>query len=119
VTSSADLPPWLVAMLYVLADRLAPMLASELTRAPERNLYTSEDLPRDCRTRRTFAEQCKRIPEAAKRGRTWAVPRAAWDEHRTRRRGNARPVEASAPTTASLDTRATALLRAAGLRVVR
>ena len=113
-----DLPPWLVAIVSLLADRLAPMVAAELARAPERNVYTSEDLPRDCRTRRTFAEQCKRIPEATKRGRMWTVPRSGWEAHRTRRRG-ARIVEGGAHVAPDLAARADALLAKAGLRVVR
>lgn len=104
-------------LLGVVLDLLADKLAARIGVVRERDVYTSEDLPPDCRTRRAFAEKCRRIPEAEKRGRTWVVVRAAWEAHRRTRRGAA--IATVAMTTAPpLTAKADALLARAGLRAV-
>lgn len=106
----------LAGFLALLRDAVREAVREELGRG-ERDTYTSLALPPDCPSRRTFAEWCRRLPEAERRGREWSIPRAVWEARRVRRRGSAPIVEQSAAT--SLDARADALLARAGLRVVR
>lgn len=69
--------------------------------------YTSTSLPPDVCTRATFARQCRAIGEAQRIGRTWSVPRDAWERARRCRRPR--------PTTTNEDN----LREALGLRAVR
>jgi hypothetical protein len=101
------------AAIDVLLDEIARRLAVRLDLAREREVYTSDRLPPDCRTRRRFAECCRRIPEARKMGRAWAVSREAWERARARR-----PPTAPPPETTSIDDDADRLLTRAGLRIV-
>ncbi len=107
--------PDVLAILDYIADRIADRVLERR----EREVYTSDDLPRDCRSRRSFAERCRQIPEAEKRGRTWSVPRDAWERFRLARRGAAVAKPGAVVTAdASLDAAAARLLNRAGLRIV-
>ncbi len=110
-------PPDLLAMLRALfREDVRAVVREELGRG-DPDTYTSARLPPNTTSRR-FRELAPRIAGAVKRGRVWIVPVRAWNEYRTRRRGVARTVEASAAT-ADLDRQADELLAASGLRVVR
>jgi hypothetical protein len=49
-------------------------------------VYTSRHLPPDVPSRTLFARACRSIPEARRQGKTWIVPRAAWERARRPRR---------------------------------
>lgn len=92
-----------------VADRVAEKLQSRLA-APS-SVYTSAQLPPDVKTRERFNRLAKSIPGARRDGRTWIVPKTAWEAFRTRR------VAAEPPAAAAADD-ADELLAAAGLRPV-
>jgi hypothetical protein len=107
-------PDLLGAVLDLLADRIAQRIAS----APERERYSSRELPPRT-TRRRFSELCRSggVADARRDGRDWTCSRAAWESARSRRPSTAtRP--GAAPST-TLNARASELLARAGLRVVR
>jgi len=111
VTSPPDL---LGAVLDALADRIAARIAT----APERERYSSRELPPRT-SRRRYAEVCRsgRVPDARHIGRDWECSRAAWDAARSRRRATPTTGTEPAPST-TLDARAAELLARAGLRVI-
>jgi hypothetical protein len=49
-------------------------------------VYTSRQLPPDVPSRTLFARACREIAEARRHGKTWTVPRAAWERARRPRR---------------------------------
>ncbi len=103
-------------LLALLREAVRDAVRDELRADTE--TYDSRRLPPDCRTGRRFAEECRKIPEATKLGRVWTVPGAAWEAHRTRRRGAAVRSEGSPPASTSLVEQADRLLARSGLRVV-
>jgi hypothetical protein len=105
-------PDLLGALLDLLADRIAARIKT----GPERERYTSRELPPRT-TRRRFAEVCRsgRVFDARREGQDWTCSRQAWESARARRPASPPPTSRE---TQSLDARATELLSRAGLRVV-
>jgi hypothetical protein len=65
-----------------IASRVARLLSARPSLEPhaeDPDSYSSLALPPDCTTRRVFADVCRGIPSATKRGKTWMVSRADWD----------------------------------------
>jgi hypothetical protein len=106
--------PTLDDALDVILDTLAAKLAERLDLTREREVYTSDRLPPDCRTRRRFAEICRSgaVVGARREGRCWICSRQAWERARARR------PPAPATTTARIDDDADRLLSRSGLRVI-
>jgi hypothetical protein len=117
MSGSDDRERVLVA-IEVLLERLAIDVVARL-REGERETYDSERLPPRCRSRRRFARICRQIPEAYLEGRSWVCPRDVWDAARCRKRAEQPPAVSASVRPANLAGRADALLRRAGLRVVR
>jgi hypothetical protein len=108
-------PDVLAGLLVLLRDVVREAVREELRADTE--TFDSRRFPPDCGTARRFAEECRKIPEATKRGRVWIVPKCAWEAHRTRRRGSSSRTEV-APVSTPLTEQADRLLVRAGLRVV-
>ena len=108
-----------VGDLGMLLDALADRIARRIATRPERETYSSRELPPRC-SRRRFAELCRsgRIDGAHREGRDWICTRQAWEAARSRKPNGAAPVAAAIGST-SLVARADALLERSGLRVVR
>jgi hypothetical protein len=102
-------------LLGALLDAVADRIARRIATAPERERYSSRELPPRT-TRRRFAEVCRsgRVLDARRIGHEWECSRAGWEAARARR-----PTKPpAAPDRRPLAARADALLTRAGLRVV-
>ena len=62
------------------------LIREELRLQTPGDTYSSTSLPPDCPSKRRFAEVARTMPTAAKRGKTWVVPRADWEALRHRPR---------------------------------
>jgi hypothetical protein len=105
--------PTLDAALGAILDVLAAKLAERLDRGPDREEYSSRDLPPRT-SRRRFAEICRSgvVADARRIGRDWVCSRRAWEASRARRAPTA------VATTQPLDSSVDELLSRAGLRLV-
>lgn len=106
------LPELVATLADEIADRVARRLEAKLGTREE---YTSRALPPGV-SRARFVRVAPTIPGARREGRTWIVPRAAWEAARTGRRGEAARAVASVP---AADVEADELLVEAGLRPTR
>ena len=99
-------------ILDALAELLAERVAAKLQPKPvDAGVYSSEQLPPDCPSRKRFHVVVRAIPGAEKRGRAWFVPADAWRAARVKR-----TVEPNAaPTADNVD----AIIAAAGFRRTR
>lgn len=72
-------------LLLVVAGALSELATLEPD-AEKAEVYSSRRLPPDAPSRTLFARACRSIPEARRQGKTWIVPRAAWERARRPRR---------------------------------
>ena len=108
----------ILTAIVVLLECFAKDVATRLGEG-KHETYDSERLPPRCRSRRCFARLCRQIPEAYLEGRIWVCPHEAWHAARRRERADQPQAVSDSPRPANLAGRADALLRRAGLRIVR
>ncbi len=80
----------------------------------EEEVYTSLDLPREIKSRKTFAKLAAKCQGARKEGNVWIVSRTAWREMRFAKRSSPTPV-----ADIDDDTATDAMIASAGLRQTR
>ena len=109
-TSTNQKDPIRFALVKLIDERIAAAMAA---RGAVDTYSSSGPLPPDAPSRRAFVEACRRIPDAAKVGRTWTVSREAW--HQARR---SRPRPAALRLVEKPDEmRVDEMIRAAGFRL--
>ena len=72
-------------LLLVVANAFSELATLEHDAKGE-EVYTSRHLPPDVPSRTLFARACRSIRDARRQGKTWIVPRAAWERARRPRR---------------------------------
>ena len=71
-------------LLTLIANAISELANLDAEAAPA--FYASNALPPDVQSRAVFARVCRAIPEARRQGKTWVVPRDAWERARSPKR---------------------------------